>query len=260
MVERINLSQFILPYSIKLPMVCPYCNENAHFSQGLWRCNPCNSLAKVQSNSKKPLGTMANQALWNARKRTLQSFGKLMGYWIDEGLSKTQARKRTTNDLILALDIPLAKFNIDCFNEELCTIANIELEKLHKSCTPICPYCNTASVFVESKRIYRCDPCDAQVGVHKHNNKPLGSLANADLREARKKAHGHFDPLWRYKIKRDQISISQARKSAYRWLAKEMNLEVSTCHIGEFNLLQCQEVVNHCQPYIAKAMEELQKK
>jgi len=46
--------------------------------------------------------------------------------------------------------------------------------------------------------IYLCRSCDAYVGVHKGTDKPKGRLANAELREYKKKAHSAFDPLWRF--------------------------------------------------------------
>lgn len=257
MIEKPDLSKFILDFSSKLPMICPYCKNTAHFKDGLWRCNPCNALAKTHKGTEKPIGTLANQALWNARKTTLKGFGSLMDYWLKQGLSKTQARKKVITDLSNILNISHKLFNIDCFNEELCEITNDAIKGLHEQYTPICPYCESHSVFVPSKKVYRCDPCDAQVGVHKHNNSPLGGLANAELRIARAKAHSYLDPLWRYKVKKEAVSASNARKSAYQWLADQMKLKVDDCHIGEFNLEQCQEVLKHCRPYISNAMSKL---
>ena len=247
----------ILPFSNKQPMVCPYCQKVAHFDKGLWRCNPCNALAKANKETKQPLGTMANQALWNARKAVHKSFGASMQFHITNGLSKTQARKKVISEVVDIIGIPASLFNIECFDEYLCNVVNKILIKLKTNLTPICPYCLKHSTYIESKRIYRCDPCDSQVGVHKHNNKPLGTLANAELREARKNAHAHFDPLWTYKMKRDSLSTSQARKSAYKWLADKMGIEVEKCHIGEFNIEQCNEVIKHCSPYITNAMNML---
>lgn len=247
----------ILSFSNKQPMVCPYCQKVAHFDKGLWRCNPCNALAKANKETKQPLGTMANQPLWNARKTTHKNFGASMQFHISNGLSKTQSRKKVVSEIVEIIDIPASQFNIECFDEYLCNVVNKILIQLKTNLTPICPYCLKHSIYIEIKRIYRCDPCDAQVGVHKHNNKPLGTLANAELREARKNAHAHFDPLWAYKMKRDSLSTSQARKSAYQWLASKMGIDVDKCHIGEFNIEQCNQVITHCSPYIINAMNML---
>ena len=247
----------ILPFSNKQPMICPYCQKTANFDKGLWRCNPCNALAKANKETKQPIGTMANQLLWNARKNTHKSFGASMQFYIDNGLSKNQSRKKVISEIVEKIGIPASQFNIECFDEHLCNVVNKILIQLKTNLTPICPYCLKHSIYIEVKRIYRCDPCDAQVGIHKHNNKPLGTLANAELREARKNAHAHFDPLWAYKMKRDSLSTSQARKSAYRWLASKMGIDVDKCHIGEFNIEQCNQVINHCSPYITNATNML---
>lgn len=83
---------------------------------------------------------------------------------------------------------------------------------------PICPYCNQTSALVDSAVIYgesygmiwRCEPCDAHVGVHQDspNFEPLGTLANFHLRRARNKAHAMFDPLWK--------SGTMSRNTVYR--------------------------------------------
>ncbi|MBL4765072.1 MAG: hypothetical protein JKX67_07320 [Colwellia sp.] len=66
-----------------------------------------------------------------------------------------------------------------------------------KGITPICPYCNKFSILVTGKevypqckdlsdiQIYQCKPCDAYVGCHGTSDKPLGRLANAELRKAK---------------------------------------------------------------------------
>ena len=53
-----------------------------------------------------------------------------------------------------------------------------------------CDYCGREAEFVDSKiiygrsygKIYLCRNCMAYVGVHKGTDKPLGRLANAELR------------------------------------------------------------------------------
>lgn len=257
MTTIIDLSKNLLSYTQKKPAVCPYCSNVAHLDAGLWRCNPCNALGRADKQTGRPLGTMANQVLWSLRKKLHQSFGAVMQYHIKNGISKTQARKKVISELAKELNLSAKQINIDCFDEELCEIAIERISMLLATCVPVCPYCSNMSVYLPSKRIYRCEPCDAQVGVHKHNNEPLGTLANAELRAARKKAHSYFDPLWRYKIKRDNLTVSEARKPAYEWLAAEMGLHVDDCHIGEFDLQQCSDVMRICKPYISKVMQKL---
>lgn len=65
-----------------------------------------------------------------------------------------------------------------------------------------CDYCGRRAEYVDSKviygksygMIYLCRNCMAYVGVHKGSDKPLGRLANAQLRHWKKEAHAAFDP------------------------------------------------------------------
>ena len=69
----------------------------------------------------------------------------------------------------------------------------------------ICAYCEQPTVLVDSQvvysrsygPIYYCHDCKAWVGTHRDSNRALGRVANKELREAKKKAHSAFDPLWR---------------------------------------------------------------
>lgn len=91
------------------------------------------------------------------------------------------------------------------------------------------------------KRFWRCVPCDAFVGCHAPGNgygdgtRPLGRLANAELRRAKMRAHAAFDPLWKAKGMR--------RREAYAWLAEQLSIEFDQCHIGMFDVNRCHEVV-----------------
>ena len=59
-----------------------------------------------------------------------------------------------------------------------------------------CDYCGRETEYVDSKviygksygKIYLCRNCMAYVGVHKGTDKPLGRLANAELRNWKKAA------------------------------------------------------------------------
>ena len=115
--------------------------------------------------------------------------------------------------------------------------------------TPICPYCGKFSKLVTGEQIYphrkdlfnmsfySCQPCDAYVGTHKGTIKPLGRLANKELRIAKSAAHRAFDPLWKYG--------DMKRKEAYKWLAEVLSINVKDCHIGMFDIEMCEDVVTH---------------
>lgn len=112
---------------------------------------------------------------------------------------------------------------------------------------PICPYCGNLSEKVLGSRLYpgrqelraksfwACLPCGAWVGCYAGGDRPLGRLANKELRVAKMTAHAVFDPLWK--------DGSMTRTQAYLWLAKRMDLPAHKCHIGMFDLDQCRKVV-----------------
>ena len=111
-----------------------------------------------------------------------------------------------------------------------------------------CPYCGKEAKLVtgdviyphrpdlEEKLFYHCKPCDAYVGTHVKTGEPYGRLANKELRAARNKAHMFFDKLWKYSYSR------MTRKEAYAWLAHQMGLLKDDCHIGDFDVQQCNKV------------------
>jgi len=111
----------------------------------------------------------------------------------------------------------------------------------------LCPYCEKPSQVVGGNVIYphrsdlyrlnfwHCAPCEAYVGCHKGSKAPLGRLANAELRKAKKDAHDAFDPLWRLG--------GFSRDEAYLTLARAMQLDPKDCHIGMFDMDQCKKVI-----------------
>jgi hypothetical protein len=66
-------------------------------------------------------------------------------------------------------------------------------------------------------------------------------MANGTLRAARHEAHLAFDALWK--------SAHMSRTHAYHWLAEKMGIAIAACHIGKFNLKQCDEVVEIMRDY-----------
>ncbi|MCI2234019.1 DUF3268 family zinc-finger domain-containing protein [Escherichia coli] len=118
-----------------------------------------------------------------------------------------------------------------------------------------CDYCNTATRLAKGNEIYPhrpdlaslnfylCDSCGAYVGCHKNGDgkRPLGRVANAELRKAKSKAHAAFDPLWK--------SGKITRGAAYSALAKSMGIYKEQCHIGMFDVEQCEYVVAWCEEF-----------
>ncbi len=116
-----------------------------------------------------------------------------------------------------------------------------------------CPYCGAqatirpSSVVHKEKAIpnislYVCSrypSCDSYVGVHKHNNKPMGTLANGQLRHKRIMAHKAFNTLWGTgKMKKWQ---------AYKWMQAKFNLSEEQAHIGLFSKYMCDELIKECE-------------
>lgn len=122
----------------------------------------------------------------------------------------------------------------------------------------ICPYCSVParlapgklvyphSPAVADKQFWACFPCDAWVGCHPPMNAagrgglgdgtvPLGRLADAELREWKRRAHKVFDPLWKSRYMR--------RHEAYAELARRLNLPREQAHIGHFDIDQCRAVI-----------------
>lgn len=115
----------------------------------------------------------------------------------------------------------------------------------------ICDYCGRNAALVKGDKIYphrpdlynlqfwQCEPCSAFVGCHKNSDaKPLGRLADAELRRAKSAAHAAFDPLWK--------SGNKTRNEAYQWLSRKLNLSKDKCHIGMFDTEMCRKVIEVC--------------
>jgi len=103
-----------------------------------------------------------------------------------------------------------------------------------------CDYCKSKTELIDSApvyngvsygKVYHCRPCDAWVGVHKGTEKPLGRLANKELREWKKRAHAVFDPLWQAKLNKRRRERGEdykkvwARGSGYRWLSEQLGID-----------------------------------
>lgn len=125
----------------------------------------------------------------------------------------------------------------------------------------ICPYCNNEAKLVNGDVIYPhrpdlfalwfwyCADDNAWVGCHRGTKKPLGRLANAELRQAKCDAHVAFDALWR----RTSPAGLFDRKGAYQWLADQLGIPRAECHIGMFDVDRCRLVVALCKFHESQA-------
>lgn len=115
-----------------------------------------------------------------------------------------------------------------------------------------CPYCGLSAKLVGGdaiyphrqdlyeKKFYQCAPCDAFVGCHKGMDRPFGTMANAELREMRKRAHYYFDQLW------NACDVG-SRSAAYKWLSRKLEIERSKCHIGMMDLYTAKRAFFACK-------------
>jgi hypothetical protein len=141
-----------------------------------------------------------------------------------------------------------------------------------------CPYCGGKAPLDCTTKIYQgrdyglayiCENfpvCDAYVGVHKNSGKPLGRLANKELRDWKIKAHAAFDELWQRKLAQRRAGKPgksgspggasypkhYARGAGYKWLREQLGIESKDCHIGMFDVDMCKRVVEVCSPYVKK--------
>jgi hypothetical protein len=106
-----------------------------------------------------------------------------------------------------------------------------------------CPYCKKEAEWVENKEIYGvnlgksymmylCRPCNAYVGCHNNTTSALGTLANKELREARKKAHKALDPLWQ--------KGRYSRTAVYDMMKLHFGYKV---HIGSSDVKMCNDII-----------------
>lgn len=119
-----------------------------------------------------------------------------------------------------------------------------------------CPYCGAQAMLRKGSAIYKdrpdlarknfymCSPCDAYVGCHGGSVKPLGTLANKELRLLRGQAHKVFDRLWKEGYK--------TRSQAYKWMSDELFLEPELCHIAMFGEELCEVIIDLASKEIAR--------
>ena len=125
-------------------------------------------------------------------------------------------------------------------------------EKFNILTGQLCAYCRSVPKLVDSAivygvsygLIYYCKECDAYVGVHKGTTRPLGRLANRELRKLKVDAHNCFDRLWKEKY--------FTRQEAYIFLQKKLKIEKQFCHIGMFDERTCEKVIEVTNKYLKK--------
>jgi len=128
-----------------------------------------------------------------------------------------------------------------------------------------CPYCGEPAMLktgadlfpnrpiIARKKFYTCEPCDARVGCHDETEVALGTMANPELRRARRKAHQLMDALIGALSMRTTMKKYQARGKVYEMISHKMSLPVEKCHVGSFDLTQCYQVNQYLKSKIQEA-------
>jgi polyhydroxyalkanoate synthesis regulator phasin len=115
-----------------------------------------------------------------------------------------------------------------------------------------CPYCGSSIIIQKVIRDGPClernihgdnmaicssyPKCDSYVACHP-NGKPMGALANPNLRYLRKQAHLLFDPLWE--------EGHMTRREAYRVLRQYLKgIQRKHCHIAHLSEQQCKDLID----------------
>ncbi len=108
-----------------------------------------------------------------------------------------------------------------------------------------CPHCAAAVRIATHAEIYHgrsygewpwaylCEDCGAYVGMHPFTNIPLGTLATEEIRAARQSCKAPFERLYR--------GGAMSRTEAYKVLASALDIPVSECHFGWFDVAMCKK-------------------
>lgn len=114
-----------------------------------------------------------------------------------------------------------------------------------------CPECGAGLRLRDSRYggFYGCSRyplCKCTHGAHP-NGAPLGTPADKPTKQARMRAHDHFDAIW----KRGFVS---SRGEAYAWMQKALGLAKDEAHMALFDTPRCEALISA----VKKAWPELE--
>lgn len=116
-----------------------------------------------------------------------------------------------------------------------------------------CPYCGAEAKLRPASTVYKentidenaflfvCDrypACDSYVNAHRDTKRPMGTLANSELRNRRILAHHALAKMWENGI--------MSKDQAYKWLQVKFGLSKDQAHIGMFSEYMCDRVIATC--------------
>jgi hypothetical protein len=127
----------------------------------------------------------------------------------------------------------------------------LQMKKTSKTKTVRCPYCAAAAVLRDGSyvhgemnrggKLYVCarfPACNAYVGAYA-NHKPMGTLADGNLRHKRIETHRLFDRLWKQGI--------MSRSGAYNWMRAKFGMSADQAHIAQFSEYMCEALMTECR-------------
>ena len=97
----------------------------------------------------------------------------------------------------------------------------------------------------KGRYLYVCSrwpECDAYVAAHKASKRPMGTLANGNLRHKRILAHHALEEF--------QRAQHMEKWAVYLWLQGKLGLYEEQAHIGLFSGQMCDHVVSLCHQAI----------
>ena len=118
-----------------------------------------------------------------------------------------------------------------------------------------CPYCGAHAAYRPAAVVYgestfkksadtylyvcsRWPSCDTYVSAHKKSKKPMGTLANRELRHKRMLAHQSLNAVGKhYKMEKQDL---------YIWLQAKMAFTEEQTHIAMFSEYRCDQVIALC--------------
>lgn len=131
----------------------------------------------------------------------------------------------------------------------------------------ICPYCHSIAILrpadeiykdandTETKMLYVCKnypECNTYIRINPKTNKPIGVMANKELRTLRKEAHDRFDLIFKKGI--------LSRQDAYKILATTLMIPMRDAHIGCFDEYRCKQTIKLANKILYQNKEKIKKK
>ena len=137
-----------------------------------------------------------------------------------------------------------------------------------------CPYCGSLATLRPASVIHglsdisagtylyvcrRWPACDAYVSAHDRTHRPMGTLANGDLRHTKQPlgtlANGdlrHKRILAHHALHSVQTQLGMNRDQSYRWLQTQMGLPGDQVHIAKCGDYRCEQIIRICENATAR--------